>query len=77
MTSKFQIINSDEHNWTPSSFYSDKITLIWVFKYSLFKKIYTGKIKSPTCKKYAIHRDVYKAFKELYKNRQLRKTRKN
>lgn len=71
MISNFEIIN-----WTPSTFYTNDISLIWVFKYSLFKKIYTGKIKSTNNKKYAIHRDVFKAFKEVYKQRQLRKTRK-
>lgn len=64
-------------SWIPSTFYDDKTQLIWVNTFDLFTKIYEKKVKSTVMYKYAIHKDVYRAFVCMYKNkRSNKKTRK-
>ena len=56
-------------SWSPSSYYDSSTSLIWINSYELFMKVYERKIKAPSDKKYAIHKDVYKAFLYMYKNK--------
>lgn len=64
----------DSKSWHPSSFYDNSTQLTWVMEFKLFRKIYTGKVKSKPGNKYAIHKDVYTAFMNKLKN--MKKTRK-
>lgn len=59
---KKQFILFDNERWHPSTFYDQKTELCWVMDYSLFVKIYTGKMNGKEGIKYAIHKDVYNAF---------------
>lgn len=89
---KKQFILFDNERWHPSTFYDQKTELCWIMDYSLFVKIYTGKVNEKEGTKYAIHKDVYNAFlfqfmsngrkkkRETRKSRfvkSLNKTRKN
>ena len=75
MKSNFYIVKWNSGQ--PSTFYDENTQLIWVMKYTLFKNIYLGRIKTNRGIKYAIHKDVYDAFYFKYRNSLLRKTRKN
>lgn len=74
MSSKILIV--DNEMWQPSTFYDSKTKLKWIMSYSLFKKVYTKKVKTDNDNKYAIHNDVYKAFLYKYKNCKRKQTRK-
>lgn len=66
------------NSWTPSKYYDDETQLIWVQSFPIFKKLYNNKIKQTSNVKYAIHKDVYKAFLLQYKtNKKTRKINRN
>ena len=66
-------------SWTPSKVYDENTSLIWVNNYKLFVKIYENKKTVNDDIKYAIHKDVYQAFRYMYKQKKMgnnKKTRK-
>lgn len=72
MRSAFYIVK--KNTWQPSTFYDENTQLVWVMDFSLFKKIYSGKMPKNKGIQYTIHNDVYQAF--LYKYKHASKTRK-
>lgn len=65
-----------DDSWQPSTFYNENIIIKWVFDFTLYKKIKEKKIKEKENVKFAINKNVKKAFDELYKMKNKRKTRK-
>ena len=63
-------------SWTPSRFYDDKTELVWVNTFSLFIKLYENKLVVEQGVKYAIHKDVYQAFRCMYREKQNKKSNK-
>lgn len=72
----YEMLIIENETWQPSTFYDSKTTLKWIMNYSLFKKVYTNKVKPGNEYKYAIHNDVYKAFLYKYKNCKRKQTKK-
>lgn len=58
-----QFLYFENNTWHPSSFWDQTHQLQWVFDYHLFKQIYFYKKSIPDTH-YAIHKDVYQAFRE-------------
>jgi hypothetical protein len=78
---KNTIIIKNVDSWSPSSFYDENTNLLWVNTFSLFKQIYINNITPPNNTKYAIYKDVYRAFMYKYnhihkKNKTRKKTHK-
>jgi hypothetical protein len=65
-----------DDSWQPSTFYNENIIIKWVFDFTLYKKIKENKIKEKGNVKFAINKNVKKAFDELYKMKSTRNTRK-
>jgi hypothetical protein len=67
-----------DNSWKPSTFYDKDTTLYWIHDYKLYKKIKENKVKEKENIKYAINKDVKKAFDELYKikTKNMKKTKK-
>lgn len=65
-----------DDSWQPSTFYKENIIIKWVFDFTLYKKIKENKIKEKENVKFAINKNVKKAFDELYKMKNIKKTRK-
>lgn len=61
-------------SWTPSRFYDDKTELVWVNTYDLFVKLYENTQRIEKGIKYAIHKDVYRAFRHMYREKQSKKS---
>jgi hypothetical protein len=81
-------IVENPNTWTPSSFYDASTNLIWVQSYDLFTKLYTDtrdtrSMTNPNPNtnpnqntKYAIHKDIYKAFSYMYTSKKREKHNK-
>tara|TARA_Y100000780_G_scaffold232377_1_gene263238 strand:+ start:5576 stop:5857 length:282 start_codon:yes stop_codon:yes gene_type:complete len=67
---KHDFLIFENNTWKPSEYYDNNTRLKWVFSYKLFKKVYINRENNINRdnNRYAIHKDVYKAFLYKYKH---------